>query len=306
MPSCGIEKLYVAKQISDTSAGLSYDTPRYFKNVQELDIKPKTNNAKAYAENRLVDQQNMFDSADISISRFEMTADEEAYLLGKDKASKGGVIGSLGDEAPFVAALYKAPIRTNDKKTAYRYGVIYSIIFEPPDNSMKALEGKPDFSQVPKLSGTAQSTEWSYKDTNGNGKHPWEWHIDTTDPNCPKDIDDTWFKTVPVPSIGEIVTLALSSSTPAANATGIAIDAKPALTFNNILANYVGIALLDESDNTIVSANTSVDATGKIVTITPTANLTVGKTYDIILSGITDIYGQTLEQQVIKFSTVSA
>lgn len=306
MPTCGVEKLYMARLISDTSAGLIYDKPRYFKNIQELDIKPKVNNAKAYAENRLVDQENMFDSSELSINRYAMTSDENAYILGKDKAANGGAISSLGDEAPFVAVLYKAPIRTNDKQKAYRYGVIYSAIFQEPDSTMKALEGKPDLSQVPKISGTAQATEWCYKDTNGNEKHPWEWHVDTTDPGCPEDIDTKFFDAVMLPSIANVSELALSSSTPAANATNVAVDIKPALTFNNQIADFSGIILLNESDNTIVTATESIEQTGKIITVAPSANLTAGKTYDIILNDIKDIYGQKLASEIIKFTTVSA
>jgi phi13 family phage major tail protein len=302
MPICGIEKLYVAKQVNDASTGMTFTKPVYYKDVQEIDIKPKTNSAKAYAENRLVDQATLFDSADISMSRYSMTSAERAFLLGQTLASTGGSISSDVDKAPFIALLYKAPINVNGV-TGYRYGVIYKIMFTPPDESMKGLEGKPDLSQVAKIAGSAQPTEWSIKDENGKEKHPWEYHVDTTDPGCPTDIDSTWFNSVPIPSIVAIQALALSSSTPVNNATGIALDAKPVLTFNNAIANFSNILLMDITDGVLVSNTMALDITKKILTITPNANLETGKTYNIILSSITDNYGQSLANQIIKFTT---
>lgn len=302
MPLCGIEKLYVAKQIMDSASAMTFTAPTYYKDVQELDIKPKVNSAKAYAENRLVDQATEFDSADISVSRYSMTSAERAFLLGQTIAAGGGVIAANGDTPPFVALLYKAPIRVNGAK-AYRYGVIYKTMFTPPDENLKGLEGKPDLSQVAKISGTAQSTDWSFKDADNNEKHPWEYHIDTTDPNCPEDIDATWFTSVHIPSVDAILDLALSSSTPATNATGIVLTTKPALTFNNAIAAYNNVLLMNVTDGTLVENTMALDTTGKVLTLTPGANLVTAKTYNIILSGVTDVYGQVLATQIIKFTT---
>lgn len=96
--------------------------------------------------------------------------------------------------------------------------------------------------------------------------------------------------------------LALSSSNPANNATGVTTDTHPTLTFNNAISSYSGVLLLDETDNTITSATMSLDTTRKILTIVPTTALVTAKTYDIILSGVTDAFGQVLAQQIIKFT----
>lgn len=302
MPNCGIEKLYVAKMLTDASGAMTFTVPQYYKNVQELDIKPKVNTAKAYAENRMVDQATEFDSADLSVSRYSMSSAERAFLLGQTITADGGVVAANGDTAPYIALLYKAPIRVDGKK-AYRYGVIYKSMFTPPDENLKGLEGKPDLSQVAKISGTAQSTDWSFKDAEGNEKHPWEYHIDTTDPNCPEDIDTTWFASVPIPSVTAVVDLAISISNPASNATGVAINTKPTVTFNNAIASYNNVLLMNVTDGTLVTSTMALDTTGKILTITPSANLVSAKTYNIILNGVTDVYGQLLATQIIKFTT---
>ena len=96
--------------------------------------------------------------------------------------------------------------------------------------------------------------------------------------------------------------IALSSSNPTSNATGVAINIQPVLTFNNAIRDYSNITLLNETDNSIVAYTASIDVSNKIVTIAPSAALTAGKKYDIILAGVTDIYGQKLANTIISFT----
>lgn len=305
MPLMGIEKLYVAKQLTDTAAGMTFTKPQYYKNVQELSIKPKTNNAKAYAENRLVDQATQFDSADISMSRYSMSSTERAFMLGQSLAATGGAISADSDTPPFLALLYKAPTKVDGIK-GHRYGVIYKVMFEPPDEDMKSLQGKPDLSEVPKMSATAQPTEWFFTDEKDNEKHPWEFHIDTTDPGCPENIDDIWFESVTIPSLIAISALALSSSAPINNATAVALDTKPALNFNNSIADFSNVLLYNVTDGALVTNTMALDTAGKVLTITPSAKLTAGKVYNLIVQGVQDIYGQTLATALVKFTAASA
>lgn len=307
MPTSGIEKLYAARLTQDTSAGLLFDTPRYLSLVTELSIKPKYNTDQAYAENRMVDQASEFDSAAIGVNRYEMRSDESAYLLGQDTAAAGGVINSSGDEAPNICLLYRAPLRrkTSSGNVVKRYGVIYKAQFTPPDSDLKTLAGKPDLSQVPQLSGQAQPTEWSYTNTNGQEKHPWEYHVDSDDPNCPTGIDSTWFNGVSIPGVVAAPALSLTSSTPASAATNVSTGISPALTFNNTLVNYGGIVLLKASDMSIVNVNLSIDETGKIVTVDPTAALSTSTQYVVVIASVTDINGQTYSGKV-SFTTAAS
>jgi methionine-rich copper-binding protein CopC len=103
-----------------------------------------------------------------------------------------------------------------------------------------------------------------------------------------------------------VLALALSSSTPANNATNVTVGSTITLTFNNAIKDYSDISLLDESDNSLVAFTTLADVTGKIITLTPSSSLTAGKTYDVVLAGVTDIYNQKLAQQIIKFTTAAA
>lgn len=304
MPVCGIEKAYIALLTSDTTGGLIYGTPAYYQNVQELDIKPKTNTDKAYAENRLVDQAAQFDSADVTMNLYDLISAQRAEILGQAIASAGGTVASSGDEAPFVAILYKSPLR----KGAYRYGVLYKGQFQPDDMTMKGVEGKPDLSQVPKLIGTFQPTDYQFTDGT-KVKHPWEYHVDTTDPNCPADIDDTWFDAVTVP--GADITPPTVITTPLDAATSVAVTANMIWTFDEAIASACMTAanffIMKAADGTLVAGALTIDGTGKIVTLDPTASLTAATPYiAICTTNVTDLAGNHLANtSITNFTTAS-
>ena len=306
MALAGITKLYAARLITDATTGLVFDTPRYLQLAQELSIKPKYNSDSAYAENRQVDTDSDLDSVDIGLNRYDMRSDEEAWLLGRDTDGQGGVIGAAGDSAPYLALLYRCPLRRmkGNGVRATRHGIIYKAQFTPPDIDAKTKEGKPDLSQVPQLSGSAITTDWFYKNADGIEKHPWEYHIDDDDPNCPTDIADTFFSGVHIPGVTALTALTLASSTPAANATAVAVGVEPALTFSQQIGNYSGISIM-KADGTAVEFVLSLDSSGKIVTITPGAAFAAGAEYIIVVAGVTDVYGRQLAPQTIKFTTAS-
>lgn len=188
MPIVGVEKLYVAVQTKDDigAAGLTYNTPEYFQSVQEIDIKPKLNTEKLYAENKLWDQATTLDSVDVTINLTDLTSAQRAKVLGQTLAAEGGVYASADDQAPYVALLYKANLSSG----GYRYGVLYKGQFTLPQDSAKGQEGKVAY-QTPSIAATFQPTI---------NNDMWEYHVDSTDANCPANIDSTWFVSVMIPT----------------------------------------------------------------------------------------------------------
>ena len=63
---------------------------------------------------------------------------------------------------------------------------------------------------------------------------------------------------------------------------------------------------MNVTDGVMVTNTITLDTTGKILTITPSANLVVQKTYQIVVQGVKDVYGQSLGTQLIRFTTVDA
>ncbi|PYG84812.1 phi13 family phage major tail protein [Ruminiclostridium sufflavum DSM 19573] len=298
MPITGIENLYYAKQTADTLNILTYGTPIYMPGVKELGIKPKQNTEKSYAENKLWDQMTVFDSAEVSISIQDLTSAQRADLLGQNTAAEGGVFATDGDEAPYVALLYKATIRGG-----YRYGVIYKGQFTLPDDSMKGQEGKPDF-QTPSIKATFQPTIYAMT-VGSNQKSPWEYHVDTTDPNCPADIDSTWFKTVKIP--GTDIAVPTVAVVPADGDSEVTSDTNVVFTFSGAIdptAVKDSDIFLMQVDGTIITATLSINAAKNVVTLDPADSLAAGSYVAVCTKNVRSVTGVPLASNVIVNFTV--
>jgi phi13 family phage major tail protein len=282
MPIVGVEKCYIAVQTADTDSALAYGTPALYDGVQEIDIKPKQNTATQYAENRVWDQATAFDSIDVTLKLADLSSAQRAVLLGQTLASIGGVYSTESDVAPYVALLYKATIRGG-----YRYGVIYKGVFTWPEDSAKGQEGKIEF-QSPSLAAMFQSTK-------NNGMV--EYHVETTDPDCPIDIDSTWFNAVAVP--GADTTLPTVTTAPADAASGVADTIHMTWTFSKAIdpskVSSDNFFLLKSSDGTLVAGTLTLDGTSKIVTLIPSANLSASTAYvAVCTASVSDLAGNKL------------
>lgn len=285
----GVEKAYIAKQTLDTKEGLTYETPVYYAGIQSYDCKPKTNNSKIYAENRIWAQNNKFDSADIDLMMAQLASAQRAFILGQSIAALGGVYASSNDNAPYVALLYKATI-----EGGYRYGVYYKGMFTVPGDTAKTQEGKKEY-QPSKLTA-------SFQPTINNGF--WEYHVDTTDPNCPVDIDDTWFTNVVVPSVDTVAPTL--TSTPANNATSVAVSSPVAVTFSKAMDETTitsGNIFLTTAAGALVACTLTLNATKKIATLTPKSNMSTGVHLAIVTKDVKSATGVNLAAtSVIKFT----
>ena len=98
--------------------------------------------------------------------------------------------------------------------------------------------------------------------------------------------------------------LSLVSVFPADEGTDVSLDASIVLTFNNKI-DKESVVLADTLGN-LVAGNKAFDATGKILTFTPTSTLALDTVYLVMISGVSDIYGQALAPVVKNFITVTA
>lgn len=98
--------------------------------------------------------------------------------------------------------------------------------------------------------------------------------------------------------------LALSSISPADDATNVAVDATIVLTFNNKIAREN--VVVAEDDGTIVEVARSWDAAHKVLTLTPSTDFETTEGYLVMIGGVVDIYGQSLADAVKNFTVVDA
>jgi phi13 family phage major tail protein len=287
----GIEKVYIAINLSDTIAAI-------YEGIQEFDMKPKQNTEKQYAENKLRDQATALDSVDVDVTLAELESWQRAETLGQTIAVEGGVYASQEDEAPYVALLYKATIRGGS-----RYGVLYKGMFTLPDDTVKGQEGKIEF-QSPKISAVFQSTIHKITGQDGKKKSLWEWHIDTTDPNCPADIDETWFTSVKFPTADLIAPTI--TTVPLDNATGVLAGASVVLTSDKALTPDTiidsNIFLLKAGIPVVASLN--LDPTGKIVILKPSSSMTTGSYTAVCSKNVKSAAGVQLKDTVTINFTV--
>lgn len=191
------------------------------------------------------------------------------------------------DVAPYVAVLYKAPI-----VGGYRYGVLYKGRFGPYDEEYAQKEGKTTYG-VPVLAATFLPTDY----LTAASKHLVEYHVDTTDPNCPADIDTTWFASVTVP--GADTTPPTVTVVPLDAATGVLATANVVWTFSEAIdpakVTSDNFVLIKSTDGVVVAGALTLDTTGKIVTLDPTASLTAGGIYiAIATTNVCDLSGNKL------------
>ena len=97
-------------------------------------------------------------------------------------------------------------------------------------------------------------------------------------------------------------TLTVTSS-PANEATGVAVDSAIVLTFNKMLSVYT-VSLVAYDTEATVANTQKLDVTKKVLTITPDSNLQAATKYALVINCATATTGQTLDYTVISFTTV--
>ena len=94
------------------------------------------------------------------------------------------------------------------------------------------------------------------------------------------------------------------SSSPADAATGVSVSANVVLTFSNALKAGAenGIMLTTDAGAPVACART-ISSNRKVVTLDPNSNLGGSTKHLVIVPGVVDVYGQTLTNTVIDFTT---
>lgn len=235
--------------------------------------------------------------------------DEFAECDGSAELAVGVSIGQQTRKA--FGLCYRTSIGNDEDNLDYGYKlhIIYGALASPSEKSYNTINDTPD----------AITFSWDFTTTpvEVTGKKPTaSIVIDSTKVDATKlaALEDILYGTagadarLPLPDeIADLFTsdapsaVALSSIVPADDATEIAVNSNIVLTFNNkILRESVVVA---KADGTIVAGTKTWDATGKILTFTPTDSLSESTVYVVTIGGVVDIYGQSLAAEVKNFMT---
>lgn len=291
-----IDNLHYA-QIVDTLAAYTPGANKYLAPAGEISHEPSVNMKTRYYDGVPMFTSNTEGETKVAITVSGVPSKLAAELTGKYYDPTKGIVIDTGDASKAPWCAFSGRMELGDG--GFKHFQYLKGKFSLGKASAKSKTDDID-AQTYELTYTAVTTVHTWS-VNGEQKGVKAVQGDTTDPAFNA---TNWFNQVQTPdTVGTVIAaIALSSSNPTANATGVATTVKPTLTFNNQISNYSDIVLFNQTDGVLVANTITADAAGKILTITPTAALVSAKVYQIILAGVTDIYGQVLADTTVKFT----
>lgn len=183
LPVVNVSKLYVARLLTETEEGITFDTPRYLEGVKQIGIKPKQNSDPYYHEGRKVLEEQTLQDVNVTLNITDLSDEDECYVMGHKLAKTGGVIKNDNDIAPTLAILYKS----EKSQGIDKYGILYAGTFGLSDEDLKAKEGKANFQ--------AKKIDASFRPLI-NGK--WQYNVCSDSPNVTTEFLKNFFKQVTV------------------------------------------------------------------------------------------------------------
>jgi phi13 family phage major tail protein len=297
----GIDSLNVAQVTSDTSLGYIAGAVSYLAPAGEIQMDAKIDTSIGYYDNVSKKIRVRDGETTVKIVISGVPVSKVALYTGKPyDASKGIMIDAANvNERPYFAVSGRLMIDAD--LNIYQYFQFLKGKFSIKSTGAKTVAEKVDVKTVD-LEYTAIYTEYLFTLPDATTKSVKSIFADTNDVAFTGATN--WFNQVQTPlTVGTTPAAITITANPLNNATAVVISTKPVLTFNNALANYSAITLVKTTDSSVVAATLSVDAFGKIVTVNCTGNLTAATVYNIIITAVRDIYGQTLAATIIKFTT---
>lgn len=299
-----------AKVLSDTTDGYSAGPVKYLAPSAEFSHEAKTDNATRYYDNKIRFVTITEGATEVKVTVSGVPCNVAAELTGKPYDAARGIFIDTGDASNTPWYAFSGEMDLGDGgsrffqylKGKFAIGAQDAVTREDKttaktvDLTYTAVVTNYAFDNVPEVDSLGNPTG---KTTHKNIKGVF---ADTTMPAFTGAA--TWYSQVQTPeTMGKPAVMALSNVVPADDATGVLASAKPVLTFSNAVGSE-SILLVKSSDNSIVEVTKSYDSTGKILTLTPGANLTAGG-YQLIVTGVKDVFGQSLPSQIINFTVGS-
>lgn len=290
-----LDNLHYAQVLSDSDSSYQAGTNKYLAPAAEMKKEAKVDATPRYYDGKAMFVSPTEASTDITLTVSGVPSRLAAELTGKPYDTARGIMVDTGDvsSAPYYAMSARAELGDG----GYRYYQFLKGRFSLGAETAKTKEDKITASTV-ELTYTGLVTIHEFTMPDGSKSGAKGVQADTTDSAFAG--ATAWFAQVQTPeTLGKPGTLSVTSN-PLDGATGVAADVKPTLTFSNAVAEDA--VTLIKADGTLVALTPSLDATGKIMTLTPGAALTSGASYTIIIAGVADVYGQSLDTTVIKFA----
>lgn len=293
-----LDNLHFTQVLADTVKVYQTGPNKYLAPAAEMKKEAKVDTTPRYYDGKAMFSSSSEASTEITLTVSGVPSRLAAELTGKPYDTTRGIMIDTGDvsNAPDYALSARAELGDG----GHRFYQFLKGKFSLGAETAKTKEDKITASTV-ELTYTGVVTIHEFTMPDGTKKGIKGIQADTTDPAFAG--ADAWFSQVQTPeTLGKPAALTIIASNPADGATAVEATVKPVLTFSNEIAeNAISIIA---ADGTLVDFTASFDATGKAMTLAPKTNLTSGATYTIVVAGIKDVYGQTLDTTAIKFTVV--
>lgn len=291
----GVDNIHAAVIIEDSAGAYLAETPEYLAPAAEIAGEPEIQSTPTFYDN--VPQNNYVTEGvtALKIIISGIPADMLAKYLGKHYDAASGRVLDTGEPNPPDIAL---SFRFNKGKEDYRYYQYLKGKFSGGSEEATTKKNGIDIKTYT-MTFTAVTTthKWS---VNGESKQMKRIFADTTDDAFNA---TGWFNQVQTPDTTVApAALAMAESLPEDGAVGELVGVSPKLTFNNKIKSY-NITLVDTVTLAAVANTISLNTTGKTLTIDPAADLEAATKYAIVVNKVTDIYGQSVKDIVIDFTT---
>jgi phi13 family phage major tail protein len=291
----GLRDLYYALVTQDDSSAYAAGTPAYMAPIINASSTPASNSLTQYADDGPYDVMTAEGETKIDLETTNIPIEVQAVLLGKKYDASTGRMFDNGGTPPDIALSFRA-VKSNG---SYRYFQYLKGKFSAPSEEHGTKTDSPD-PKTAKITFTAVKTTYQFTlpDSVVDGVKLVKGDSDATNFS-----GTNWFASVQVPVVGSPSAFTVTP-VPADAATGVSVSANQTLTFSNPLAGNAenGIILTTAAGVPVALART-INAARTVVTLNPTSNLSATTDYLIIIPGVRDIYGQTLADTVVNFTT---
>jgi phi13 family phage major tail protein len=296
--SIGLDSVWFAKVTQDDADGYITDTPQFLAPVAELTGDINTSEAIMYFDNLALEQLMAEGETVREFDLQGMAPELEALLSGDNFNAADGSYTDRSD--PTLAPYFAVGYRSKKSNGSYRYFWFYKGKFAKPKKDEKSQSDSAD-AMTTKLTYTAVKTRYQFTQANSVTDGAKRFYKDEDTSNVSV---TGWFSAVQTPDATAPSAIALSSSVPADEATGIAVGDNITLTFNNPIKSgaIYGVTLLDDTPE-LVPLAASLSGSRLVITLDPTSDLDAATVYQIVVAGVTDIYDQVLATERINFTT---
>lgn len=289
----GVSDLYYTLISEDSAAVYTPGVPVLLAPVAEISQEPNVSSETQYMDNTAFDVASGEGETQVTITISNLPLETQAILLGRVLDATVGRLYDQGGTPPYIALGFRS-LKSNGK---YRYYWFLKGKFELPGEAARTKTDTVEFQPV-ELTFTGIFSTFEF--TVGPGAIKAKTKRVIGDEDVPNFVGAAWFNAVQIPAYVAPAALALSASDPIDGAAGVAVSKTILLTFNNALNDTRGVVVVKADGTPVVCAN-SLDATAKILTVNPNANLDAASTY-IVAIGVIDVHGQALNT-AINFAT---